>query len=135
MTSTVQDQRGWAWFIAWSATGAAYALGFLGAFTINPLVLVLPVVATIILANRPRAIGGIPGLASGLSLPLFYVAYLNRSGPGTICRAFGTYGQECVEEWSPWPWLAIGVVLLVGGCVWFVVTDPRRHTSDRPIQE
>jgi len=30
-----------------------------------------------------------------------------------------------VDEWSPWPWLAIGIVLLVSGCVWFAMANRR----------
>jgi hypothetical protein len=31
-----------------------------------------------------------------------------------------------VDEWNPWPWLAIGIVLLVSGCVWFAMANRRR---------
>jgi len=99
-------------------TGIGYSLGPLGAFTIDPLLVVIPVVATIFLGNRPAAHAGVPGLVSGLSVPLFYVAYLNRAGPGTICRSIGTT-QACTDEWSPWPWLVIGAVLFTGGFLWF----------------
>ena len=75
---------------------------------------------------------GLPGLVSGLSLPLFFVAYLNRAGPGTICRAIGAQGQECIDEWSPWPWLAIGVVLLIGGFVQFVRANRGRDVTSAP---
>ena len=71
---------------------------------------------------------GLPGLISGLSLPLFYVAFLNRSGPGTVCTSTAT-SQSCVDEWSPWPWLAIGIVLLVSGCVWFAMSNRRRGVA------
>ena len=105
-------------------TGAGYALGILGALSIGPYVLVITVAATIVLATRTGSKVGLPGLVSGLGLPLFYVAFLNRSGPGTVCTSTGT-GQSCVDEWSPWPWLAIGIVLLVSGYVWFAMTHRR----------
>jgi hypothetical protein len=61
----------------------------------------------------------VPGLISGLGVPLLYVAYVNRAGPGSICTAVAG-GQECNDEWSPWPWLAVGVILLVLGVAAFV---------------
>lgn len=38
---------------------------------------------------------------------MFYLAFMNRSGPGTICTTTTT-SQSCVDESSRWPWLAIG---------------------------
>lgn len=78
-----------------------------------------PVLATVLLVRRQPATRGLPGLISGLGVPLLYVAYLNRAGPGTICTTV-TGGQECDDEWSPWPWLAVGVILLALGAAVFV---------------
>ncbi len=118
VTASTFDRGRWVWFIAWMVTGIAYSFGLLGALTIGPLVVVIAVVATLFLGNRPAAHVGVPGLVSGLSVPLFYVAYLNRAGPGTICRNIGTT-HTCTDEWSPWPWLVIGAALFVGGSLWF----------------
>jgi hypothetical protein len=90
MTSTPRDRKGVFWFIAWMFVGAGYALGVLSALSIGAYVLLITVVATIVLATRAGNRVGLPGLVSGLSLPLFYVAYLNRSGPGTICTTTAT---------------------------------------------
>jgi hypothetical protein len=116
MTSTPTDRRDVIRFIAWMLTGAGYALGILGALSVGPYVLVITVAATIVLATRTGSRVGLPGLISGPSLPLFYVAFLNRSGPGTVCTSTAT-SRSCVDEWSPWPWLAIAVLVLVSGCV------------------
>jgi len=116
------------WFIAWMLTGAGYALGILGALSIGPYILVITLAATIVLVTRTGSGVGLPGLISGLSLPLFYVAFLNRSGPGTVCTSTAT-SQSCADEWSPWPWLAIGIVLLVSGCVWFAMANRRRGAA------
>jgi hypothetical protein len=129
MTPTPTDRRNVMWFIAWMLTGAGYALGILGAFSIGPYVLVITVAATIVLATRTGSRVGLPGLISGLSLPLFYVAFLNRSGPGTVCTSTAT-SQSCVDEWSPWPWLGIGIVLLVSGWLWFAMANRRRGVAD-----
>ena len=113
------------WFVAWLFTGAGYAFGILGALSIGRYVLVITIVVTIFLATRPGSRLGLPGLISGLSLPLFYVAFLNRSGPGTVCTSTPT-SRSCVDAWSPWPWLVIGIVLLVSGFLWFAMA----HRSD-----
>jgi hypothetical protein len=134
MPSTPPDRRGVVWFIAWMLVGAGYALGVLSAASIGAYVLLITVVATIVLATRAGNRVGLPGLVSGLSLPLFYVAYLNRSGPGTICTTTAT-SQTCSDEWSPWPWLVVGIVLLVSGCVWFAIASRRRgHDGGRQVR-
>ncbi len=123
----------WAWFAGWLIIGAGYAVSLLGAASIGLFVLPLPVLATILLARRQHAGSGLPGLVSGLGIPLLYVAYLNRAGPGTICSAI-TGGQNCTDESSPWPWLAAAAILLALGLVAFIARQrhlPRQQTSPR----
>jgi len=129
MSSAPRARAGVMWFIAWMLVGAGCALGVLSALSIGAYVLLITVVATIVLATRPGNRVGLPGLVSGLSLPLFYIAYLDRLGPGTICTATAT-SQSCSDEWSPWPWLLIGIVLFVSGCVWFAIANRRRGVAD-----
>jgi len=114
----------WAWFAAWLIIGAGYALGLLGAASIGLFVLPLAVAATIVAARRQHAGSGLPGLISGLGIPLVYVAYLNRAGPGTVCTTVSG-GQDCTDEWSPWPWLAAAVILLGLGLAAFIARQ--RH--------
>ena len=118
----------WTWFAAWLLVGAGYALSLAGAASIGLFVLPLPVLATILLARRQSARGGLPGLISGLGIPLLYVAYLNRAGPGTICVTTGG-GQTCTDEWNPWPWLAAAVILLSLGLAAFIARQ--RHLPRR----
>ena len=120
----------WAWFAAWLIIGVGYALSLVGAASIGLFVLPLPVIATILLARRQHAVGGLPGLISGLGIPLLYVAYLNRAGPGTICVTIAGGGQDCTDEWSPWPWLAAAVILLALGIAAFIARQ--RHLPRQP---
>ncbi len=122
----------WAWFTAWMLVGAGYALSFIGIASVGLFLIPLPVLATVLLARRRQASGGLPGLISGLAVPVLYVAYLNRAGPGTICTAVAG-GQECDGEWSPWPWLAVGVILFVLGVAAFI--GWQRRASHRPYQD
>jgi hypothetical protein len=110
---------GWPWFVAWFGVGGAYTLAILGAMTIGIFVLPIAVVATVVLSTRERARIAASGLVSGAGLPLLYVAYLNRSGPGTVCTRSATE-SSCTDEWSPWPWLVVGLALVVAGVVIFV---------------
>ena len=107
------------WFGAWGAIGAAYALAVLGAMTIGIFVLPFAVGATVFIRRRRQARVGLPGLFQDSALPLLYVAYLNRGGPGTVCSAIPG-GQSCIDEWSPWPWLVVGLALVLAGVVGFV---------------
>ena len=112
------------WFIAWIVVGVALMLAILGAASIGVFVLPVAVGLAALVATRNGSTVGLPGLISGASLPVFYVAYLNRDGPGTICRSFDG-GSSCTEEWSPWPWLVVAVLLLLGGIAVFVVMSRR----------
>jgi hypothetical protein len=124
-----RDRRDGVWFLAWMGLGIGYAIGFLGALTIGPFVLLILAVPTILLARRPGAIVGLPGLVTGLSVPVLYLAYVNRSGPGTVCTTIRA-GQECVDRSSPWLWIAAAAVLLVGGVVWFLAARRRRRMPE-----
>jgi hypothetical protein len=76
---------------------------------------------------RRGAGGGIAGVISGLGVPLLYVAFLNRHGPGTICTTSHNGGQSCVDELNAWPWFAFGLVLVALGAVVFVASGSRRQ--------
>lgn len=120
----------WVWFAAWLVVGAGYGISLLALLSIGLFLLPLPVIATILLARRRSTGAGAPGVISGLGVPLCYVAYLNRSGPGTICTTTDRGGQSCVDEGSPWPWLAVAAVLLALG---FAVFAARRRPA-RPTE-
>lgn len=104
--------RRWVWFTAWLIVGAAYAFSFLtfaGLF-----ILPIAILLTVLLAKTPSSSSGVPGLISGLGMPLLLIAYENREGPGTICHTTAT-AHTCGVESSPWPWLLLGVTLLTAG--------------------
>lgn len=120
-------------FFAWPVVGAALALSLLGMMSIGIFILPFAVGGLLALQKWGGSRKSSVGLISGVGLPFLYIAYLNRDGPGTVCTAFGNGGQQCTEEWSPWPWLLIGVALVALGVALFV-KEARRHRAPLPSQ-
>jgi hypothetical protein len=128
----VVSRRPWIYLVLWMLVGGSYAMVIVGAFSIGIFFVPIAVIATVFLVRRPSSMRGAPGLFGGLALPLFYVAYLNRDGPGMICRTTQStagVGQTCGQEWNPWLWLGAGLILLGVGVAIFVIT---LHSSKGP---
>lgn len=122
-------RREWAGFVAWLMLGAAYAIGLLAMLTVGLFIVAIALVPTVLLWRKRRADREMLGLLSGLGLPLLYVAYLNRDGPGTVCTTGRDASRSCTDEWSPWPFLAVGILLLLVGAGAFVAA--RRSAGAR----
>ena len=105
-------------FAGWCVVGAALTLSILTLLTIGPFVLLVTLMLTGFLLWRVDFGWAMTGMISGAGLPVLYVAWLNRDGPGEVCTRTVTQ-VSCTDEWSPWPFVALGVVLLVGGVVAF----------------
>jgi hypothetical protein len=118
-------------FLAWGALGAGVVLAALTALSIGIFVLPLVIAALIVLLRwrGSRNITAV-GLLTGAGLVPLYVSYLNRGGPGTVCSSTAS-GQACIDEWSPWPWLVAGVVLVLAGAVLFLWLRHRASSASR----
>jgi len=114
----------WPWFCAWFLVGALASLALLTVLTVGVFLLPIALVAAVFLATRRGRRAGLAGLVSGFGVPLLYVAFLNRGGPGNVCTRTAT-GQSCVDEYSPWGWVAAGVVFLIAGIVLGMVLQRR----------
>jgi hypothetical protein len=115
------DPPTWAAFSVWAGVGAiscflALVLGTIG--------LALTVVFVVLAASRPTLRSSAWGVATGAGLPLLYVAWVQRKGPGTICWSTAS-ASGCDQYANPWPWLVVGLVLLSAG----VVAHARRMRS------
>ncbi len=75
-----------------------------------PALLLGALVATV--GDRRR--GSVFGFLTGAGLPLLWVAYVQRRGPGTICwRTASSAG--CDQHLNPLPWLIVGITLVLTG--------------------
>ena len=108
----MRDKPSWPVFTAYAVAGAVFATGVLSILTVGPFLLLgaLVLIGFLLGTVGPRA--DAVGVLSGVGVPALYVAWLNRHGPGTWCTADG-----CGEQWSPWPFVVVGVVLLAAGVV------------------
>lgn len=113
-------------FALWVVVGAGLCVGVLSMLTIGPFVLLVTFVVIGVLLWRPGFGHGMTGLVTGAAVPLLWLAWLNRHGPGTYCTSSGT-GSSCTDEWTPWPFVVVAVILAVAGVVLFVrlVRSPR----------
>lgn len=124
-----ESSQSWWSFAAWATLGAAYVFGVLALLSIGIFVLAGAGLLTVLLVKSSRAPhAGVAGAISGASIPLLYVAWLNRLGPGTVCRPIPG-GQQCDEQWNPLPFLAIGVVLALLGVAVFEARRRRARSG------
>ncbi|MGW2640968.1 hypothetical protein [Streptomyces sp. NPDC001348] len=116
----------WGWFLAWLAVGGCVALGLVALLSVGLVLIVLGALAAVALLRKGHR-NAVAGGVSGLSLPLFYLAYLNRGGPGTVCRAVAG-GRTCADEYAPVPFLIAGALLFAAGFLVFLILG-RRHAG------
>jgi len=107
-------------FAAWALVGAAATLGVLSILTIGLALLVVALAAAAGALRIGAVREGLAGLLVGAAAPLAYIGWLNREGPGQVCRTTAQV-TACDERWAPWPWFAAAAACAVGGLVLFTV--------------
>jgi hypothetical protein len=121
------------WFWVWAVAGGCAAMSFVSFIG----VFFLPVAALSVLAalrwGRRSAGRSALGAITGAGVPFLIVAYVQRKGPGTVCWHTAT-ASGCDEYLDPRPWLAIGLMLTLGGVAAFLVAraGQRRHLPGNP---
>jgi hypothetical protein len=97
----------------WLAVGVLAGIGIAGLLTVGIVFVVaagvLGAVGVAVPALRSRAVVVVP---AGLAVVPAYLAWLNRDGPGSVCET-SAGGATCTEEWTPWPFVAAAVLLVV----------------------
>ncbi len=118
----------WPRALAWAATGVAGAVGVLGILTIGMFILpvVYVAVGSLLLGTRPLRFVSAALVAE--SLPMFIAARFLWGGPVHECHDLAGGGISCTDIPSPYPWLALGIVLLVGGGTWWLALGRRPRT-------
>ncbi len=119
-----------AWSYAWwLVTGGLFGIGVVSLLTIGKFVLVVAWLMALAATRWPalRNRSAFAGIA-GLGVAPLLLAWLNRSGPGRVCRDIAA-GTSCTDQYSPWPFLFAGLVLLLGGALLV------RRTGPAPSQE
>lgn len=116
-----ETEPSWPSFLLWPVVGAALAVSVLGAMTIGLYVLPLAIAALFVLlrwgGNRRNSVG----LISGAGLPFLVIAFWYRHGPpGMVCHLYKNGGGECAQEFSPWPLLIIGTILVLLSMLLFI---------------
>lgn len=103
------------WVLVGVGIGAGFGLGIPGGLFVALALLLVGGVLVVRHGLRPAQLGVVTGLAA---LP-FALAWLNRRGPGTFCSGGVTGASACVVQSNPWPYVLVGVAVVVVGVVLF----------------
>jgi hypothetical protein len=119
-------------FCSWIVVGACAFVALLTPFTVGWVAALAATAGTVALLSRPEGrTGAAFGALTGAGALPLYVAWLNRDGPGTVCTTTAT-SSHCVDEWSPWAWLSVGVLLIAVGAGAFVLARRSTRRSSPP---
>jgi hypothetical protein len=121
LDTTPPRTKGWSGFVGWTVGGAVVCLTALIFPTLGALLLAA---AVIVLISRPPTRRSGFGLAAGAALPLLWVAWNNRVGPGWACTSTPT-STSCDQLYDPVPWLVVGLILIVAGIAGQLATRRR----------
>ena len=118
------------WFWVWAVVGGCLAISFVSVIGF----FFLPVAALGAFAGLRWGRSSVPrsalGAVTGAGVPFLIVAYVQRKGPGTVCWRTAT-ARGCDEYLDPRPWLALGLVLVLGGIAAFLHARARRRPAGR----
>lgn len=106
-------------FLLWCVAGAGFCLGVIAILSIGAFVLLATFALCGFLLWRLEWGWGMAGLLPGAALPLLYIAWINRDGPGEVCHG-DARSITCADEYSPWPFVVAGGLFILVGVVTFV---------------
>ena len=120
--------RPWRMYFAWLFVGAFWALSVLSIASIGILLLPLAGVATWLVARRPGASRGWPGLLGVVGLPFYLLASVHRSAQDGILSSNGPQVTG-FKPTNPWPWLGVSVACTFASVVVFLVTTRQSRSN------
>jgi hypothetical protein len=121
--STARRLRTALLFAAWACVGALGAFGIAALLSIGIVLLaVAGGLAALLLWRTTSEWGPTAGVGLGAAMLAGYLGWLNRDGPGTVCHGIPN-GVSCTDEWAPWPFYAVALVLAVVSVGLFVHLD------------
>jgi hypothetical protein len=109
----------WGGFVVWAIVGVGGLIGLVSFITPAAVLAGIAILLAVWFAVRRPAFG-----ASAFGAAALLVAFLQRRGPGAVCWHTAT-ASGCDDYLNPWPWLLIGLALVVTG----VVLQVRRMRS------
>jgi hypothetical protein len=113
----------------WGVFGAWAVLGLVAAFLtliLGTVGLAASAVLGVTMAAVGRNLGTAWGFVTGAGVPLLWVGWLNRDGPGMVCSSIPS-GTSCDQSLSPWPWVLVGLVLVTIGVGGHLQRGPSRR--------
>ena len=99
-------------YVLWFIAAGLCTTGLAALYTIGVPLVAAGAALVAFLAYSKRLRPAWPGAIAGPAAPLVYIAYLNRSGPGTVCTGSAT-GSSCTDQYAPWPFLVTAVVFVL----------------------
>jgi hypothetical protein len=115
---TSQDRPAtWA-YAWWLLVGALLGLGIAALLTIGVILLALGTGLALI-GLRAAALRNRSATATlaGVAAPALYLAWLNRGGPGEVCRILSGGDESCVDAWSPWPFVVVAALFVAASTI------------------
>ncbi|MHB8186168.1 MAG: hypothetical protein ACYDDU_08770 [Dermatophilaceae bacterium] len=114
---------------AWILVGLAGLASVAGILTIGVFTMPLVYAGAILLLVRPDRTRGLAIVLCGLAFGPLLVTWLNREGPGQVCRSYPPDGVACGTQLNPLPWLGGAAASLAIATVLFLHARRRDATE------
>lgn len=112
--------------LIWISIGLLLGIGIVGILTVGIFLLVAAALLAVVAFRIVKSTGQCAVWSLfGIAVAPFMLAWVNRKGPGRVCTE-STLRVECVMRYSPWPFVACGVLICCTGL--FLAT---RHRAPR----
>lgn len=99
----------------WTVVGVLLGLGVVGLLTVGAVLLAVALALALVGTRWHRTRGRSAWMVlTGVAAAPLLVAWHNRRGPGRACAVEGDV-TSCSEQWAPWPFLAVSLLLAATG--------------------